>query len=162
MKKVLILSQCFLFVFLMSCKEEVKEIKQTKIEFQKEGELIIYSKQDSIFKQIKNLDIELAEDEYEQQTGLMHRTSIKNNQGMLFIFDNNEVRSFYMKNTLIPLDIIFVNDQNYIVSFQKNTQPLNEQSLPSEVPAKYVLEINTGLVDQWKLKAGDSISFNKQ
>jgi len=82
-------------------------------------------------------------------------------RGMLFIQKTFKPQSFYMKNTLIPLDIIFIDDQYKIVSFQKNAKPLDETSLPSEKAAIYVLEINAGLSDQWNLKTGDSISFKK-
>lgn len=84
---------------------------------------------------------------------------MKNNQGMLFVFDDYTERYFYMKNTKIPLDIIFIDTGKKIVSFQKNAKPFDETSLPSKVPAKYVLEINAGLMDTWNLKIGDSISF---
>ena len=163
MKKLSVLRRLLicLFVLIAACKKEIKEIKQSKVEFTKEGELTIYQKKDSAFYEVKTLDIEFAEDEYERQTGLMHRSSMKNNRGMLFIFEENRMQSFYMKNTLIPLDLLFINDQNKIVSFQKNAKPLNEQSLPSSAPAQYVLEINAGLAEEWNLSEGDSISFTK-
>ena len=84
------------------------------------------------------------------------------NQGMLFVFPDVSVRSFYMKNTEFPLDIIYIGANQKIVSFQKNAQPYNESSLPSEAPAKYVLEINAGLSDNMGLQVGDSISFNRK
>jgi uncharacterized membrane protein (UPF0127 family) len=64
-----------------------------------------------------------------------------------------------MKNTKIPLDIIYINADKKIVSIQKNAKPLDETSLPSEAPAKYVLEINAGLSDQWNLQSGDKIDY---
>ena len=66
-----------------------------------------------------------------------------------------------MKNTKIPLDIIYIGDKLQIVSFQKNAKPFDETSLPSEAPAKYVLEINAGLSDEWQLEIGDKIDFIK-
>ena len=63
------------------------------------------------------------------------------------------------KNTKIPLDLIYINENKHIVSFQKNAKPYDESSLPSELPAKYVLEINAGLVDSWHLNVGDSIYY---
>ncbi|MEJ2113299.1 MAG: DUF192 domain-containing protein, partial [Flavobacteriaceae bacterium] len=68
-------------------------------------------------------------------------------------------RSFYMKNTQFPLDIIFINGNHKIVSFQENAKPFNEASLPSVYPAKYVLELNSGMVNEWAIKVGDSISY---
>ena len=64
-----------------------------------------------------------------------------------------------MKNTKIPLDIIYINAYKEIVSFQKNAKPFDETSLPSTASAKYVLEINSGLSDDWQLNVGDKISF---
>ena len=80
---------------------------------------------------------------------------------MLFIFPDVNPRSFYMKNTEFPLDIIYIDEGQKIVSFQKDAQPYNESSLPSNAPAKYVLEINAGLSEQLGLQVGDSISFSR-
>ena len=147
--------------FILSCKNErPKTLKKPEISFTKEGNLIIHSKpSDSI---IKTLDIEIADNDYETQTGLMYRKSMQDNQAMLFVFEDSKPRSFYMKNTFIPLDIIYINEEKKIVSFQENAKPLNENSLPSEGNAQYVLEIKSGLAKAWGLKIGDSISYNKQ
>ena len=144
---------------IISCKDNntVKETKPLSINFKKEGTLLLKkASSDSI---IKSLDIEIADDEYQIQTGLMYRDSMKDNQGMLFLFPNEAPRSFYMKNTRIPLDIIYISADSSIVSFQKNAIPYNETSLPSGLPAKYVLEINGGLSDDWLLTIGDKIDF---
>ena len=76
---------------------------------------------------------------------------------MLFIFDDEKERYFYMKNTKIPLDIIYINSNKTIVSFQKSAKPFDESSLPSNAPAQYVLEINAGLVDALGLVWYDKI-----
>lgn len=141
----------------ISCKEDKKEVKQVDITFKKEGELSIFRNTSDSLK--IHLDIEIANNEYETQTGMMYRNSMKNNQGMLFVFDDAKERAFYMKNTRIPLDIIYINNHK-IVSFQKNAQPFNETSLPSNTATKHVLEVNAGLADSWGLKVGDSLSFS--
>lgn len=141
-----------------SCKEN-KEARVTPVEvsFTKEGELTIYkSKTDSI---IKTLDIEIADTEFDRETGLMYRSSMKPTQAMLFVFPDESRRSFYMKNTQIGLDLLYIRADKTIESFQKYAKPMDESSLLSEGPAMYVLEINSGLADQWDLKVGDSISF---
>lgn len=145
------------FLSLSACKENKKVIKQTEVSFTKEGELTIFKSADST--KIK-LDIEIADTDFDVQTGLMYRNSMENNQGMLFVFDDEIERFFYMKNTKIPLDLIYINASKSIVSFQKNAQPFDESSLPSNAPAKYVLEINAGLVDTWGVSVGDSITFS--
>ena len=140
---------------MSSCKEDKKVVKQTQVSFKKEGELTIF-KADST---TVNLDIEIANSEYETQTGLMYRDAMETNQGMLFIFPDETQRYFYMKNTKIALDIIYISSNKTIVSFQKNAKPFDESSLPSTFPAKYVLEVNAGLSDAWSLRIGDRIQF---
>jgi len=141
-----------------NCKEnKTEEIKTERVSFTKEGELQVFKK-DTL---IVTLDVEFAETDYEVQTGLMYRSAMENHQGMLFIFSNSAMHSFYMKNTEFPLDILFLDENQKMVSFQKNAQPFNESSLSSKVPVKYVLEINAGLSDQWNLVEGDSITFNR-
>jgi|SRR5690606_35684515 len=147
----------FLLLNVSACKEEKKTVNQTEIHFTKEGELTIF-KIATDSTNIK-LDIEIADTDFDIQTGLMYRSSMKNNQGMLFVFDDVTERSFYMKNTQIPLDIIYIDEHKSIVSFQKNAKPFDESSLPSNAPAKYVLEVNAGLVDSWPISVGDSLSW---
>ena len=146
---------------ITSCKDKTTNtvVSTQEIRFKKEGNLTILK--DSTKTEIKRLDIEIAETEYETQTGLMYRNSMLENQGMLFIFKDEQPRSFYMKNTRIALDIIYINADKKIVSFQENAKPLNETSLPSNLPAKYVLEINAGLVNSWNIEVGDVIDFKK-
>lgn len=150
-----------LLVFLIfSCKEEGKTtIKTEEVTFTKEGKLEIFKKEsDSLVRQ---LDVEFAESDYETQTGLMYRKGMQDNQGMLFIFPDVAMHSFYMKNTAFALDIIFIDEHLKIASFQKNAQPFNETGLSSKVPIKYVLEINAGLAEKWLLAVGDSIAFTR-
>ena len=160
----MIIKNCirFLVVFLLlfSCKENNKtSIKTEEVTFTKEGNLDIFKKEtDSIITQ---LNIEFAESEYETQTGLMYRRRMENTEAMLFIFPDVAMHSFYMKNTEIPLDIIFIDEKMNIVSFQENTEPFNENGLSSRVPVKYVLEVNAGLVKEWSLAIGDQIAFER-
>ncbi|MFD1063949.1 DUF192 domain-containing protein [Winogradskyella litorisediminis] len=149
------------FCFIFSCKDSNKNPSSVskEIKFKKEGTLQLVKKDsDSI---IHTLDIEIADDEYQTQTGLMYRNSMETHQGMLFIFPNEAPRSFYMKNTRIPLDIIYISKDSSIVSFQKNAKPFDESSLPSNANAQFVLEVNAGLSEKWKLKIGDKIQFFK-
>lgn len=154
---VLIILLCMAFV---SCQTQTKkEIKTTEVSFKKEGELSIYQG-DSL--KIGNIDIEIADNEYERQTGLMYRTSMEQNQGMLFIFEDEQPRSFYMKNTSIPLDILFIDSNNTIINTIENAAPLSEESLRSQGAAQYVLELNAGMIQMWKLQSGDRIKFTQK
>ena len=148
-------------LYLGSCKNEAKKVVKTKeIVFTKEGALTIYkAEKDSIRTQ---LDIEIAESDYETETGLMYRKGMEKNQAMLFVFPDVAIHSFYMKNTQFPLDIIYIDENLRIASFQENAKPFNEEGLSSMVPIKYVLEINAGLAEEWVLEVGDKVAFNKQ
>ncbi|MEP2937760.1 MAG: DUF192 domain-containing protein [Gilvibacter sp.] len=157
MKKSCVSLLCGGLLLLSACKNESKkEFAPTSVEFTKEATLTLY-KQDTIVHKV--LDIEIADDEYSRQTGLMSRDSMADNQGMLFIMDDERPQAFYMKNTRISLDIIYLDSDKRIVSFQENAKPMDKTSLPSGVPAKYVLEINGGLARTWDLQIGDSISW---
>lgn len=144
--------------FNYGCKEKVEnKILTKKISFTKEGELkLLRPENDSILAQI---DIEIADDAYQTETGLMYRNSMSENQGMLFIFEDELYRSFYMKNTEFSLDIIFINSKKEIVNVHENAEPLNKSSLSSTAPVQYVLEVNAGLSKVWGLKAGDKIEW---
>jgi len=147
------------FLTFQSCKKDKKhESISTKIEFKHEGNLSLLDSTNSVIKEIK---IEIANNDFERQTGLMYRKKMGTNKGMLFVFDKSEIKSFYMKNTYIPLDIIYIDANNTIINIVKNTEPLNKTSLFSDAPAKYVLEINAGLSDKWGVEKGGKISFSK-
>lgn len=105
------------------------------------------------------LDVEIADEDWEISQGLMYRSKMASNAGMLFIFPDVEERSFWMKNTIIPLDIIFVGPDKRIVTIQKYTTPFSEQSVPSYKPAQYVVEVNAGYSDANGLKEGDLVLF---
>lgn len=124
--------------------------------FTKEGELIFA---DSLGNQKIKIDIEIADTEYELQLGLMNRKDMKEDQGMLFIFPRQEIRSFWMRNTLISLDMLFVNDKKKIVTIQKNTKVLSDQSYRSNEPALYVVEVLAGFTDRHNIQVGDIVDW---
>jgi len=106
-------------------------------------------------------DIETADTEYKRTTGLMYRKKMKDNQAMLFVFGEEAPRWFWMHNTYIPLDIIYLDKNRKIVSVQKNAKPLDDTSLPSNKPAQYVLEVKAGVYDRLGLQPGDSLAVSK-
>ena len=156
--KIAILS--FLLMLFISCKEEQKKnISVQNIEFTNEGSLAIYEKDTDSLK--TDFDIEFAESEYETQTGLMYRKSMLDSQAMLFIFPEEAMHSFYMKNTQFALAILYLDEDLKIVSMQENAEPYNEAGLSSKVPVKYVLEINGGQAQILGIGIGDSISIKR-
>ena len=125
--------------------------------FKKEGELYFQSSENG--KAITKIDIEKADTDMDREFGLMYRKSMPANEGMLFLFDANEQQSFWMHNTYIPLDIIFVDENNVITTIHENAKPLNDTSLKSKGAAKYVVEVNGGFAKQHSIKVGDKISW---
>lgn len=123
--------------------------------FVKGGEVVFYKDGNKVVK----VDVEIAADDTQRAKGLMYRPYMPDTVGMLFVFDKSEPQAFWMKNTIIPLDIIYVGANKKIVSIQKNAVPYSEKSLPSEGDAQYVVEVNAGFADQYGLKPGDAISF---
>ncbi|WP_346317762.1 DUF192 domain-containing protein [Chitinophaga sp. YIM B06452] len=128
--------------------------------FKNEGQLSFISKAKG--DTIKTIAIEIAETDEERAKGLMDRKSMEDTQGMLFIFSAPEEQSFWMKNTYISLDIMYVNENFEIVSIQKYATPLSEESLPSFKKAQYVVETNAGFADKYKVAYGDKIAFTKK
>jgi uncharacterized membrane protein (UPF0127 family) len=100
--------------------------------------------------------VELADDLPEQTRGLMERTALGENRGMLFVYPNEEVRSFWMKNTLIPLSIAYIDSDGRIVDLQ-DMKPLDDDPphYVSAEPARYALEVNQGFFEDHGVKVGD-------
>ena len=159
MKRVFISAVLLASIFVtVSCKDKAEtKVLTREITFKKEGELLIKkAENDSI---LAKLDIEIADDEYQIQTGLMYRKSMESNRGMLFVFKYERPLTFYMKNTEIPLDIIYISRSKKIVNISKNTKPFDNTTLASVEPAMYVLEVNAGLTDTWNLIPGDKVDW---
>ncbi len=125
-------------------------------EFVKQGELA-FLKADSTV--IVIIDIEIADDDARRERGLMYRRQMELNRGMLFIFEEEDLRSFWMKNTYLPLDILYLNAQKKIVRIHENVATLNEMPIPSDFSAKYVVEVNAGFCALYNLLVGNRITF---
>jgi uncharacterized membrane protein (UPF0127 family) len=109
----------------------------------------------------KPFKIEIADDETEQQIGLMYRDSMPADHGMIFVFPDEEHRGFWMKNTRIPLDILYLDSRGTIVSI-KQMLPFDLTEVPSEKPARFAIELNDGTAKTLKLKPGDRIAIPEQ
>jgi uncharacterized membrane protein (UPF0127 family) len=107
--------------------------------------------------------VEAAVTPQEQALGLMSRQSLDNGQGMLFLFEQDEVYVFWMKDTLIPLDIVWIDSNDKIVFISKNNLPCKNDACPSINPkqtARYVLEVNAGEMDRIGAQIGDQAAVN--
>lgn len=147
MKRILII---FLLIFLISCTEDFdKKVNE------------IYIDND---KNLIKINVEVADDNEERIKGLMFREKLDENSGMLFVFENEEHQTFWMKNTLIPLDIIFI-DRNFKIVDIKSAVPCKEEPCilyKSSRPVKYVLEVKDNFTAKKGINIGDKIILNEK
>lgn len=120
--------------------------------FKKEGVL-------TFLKTNKKLTIEIADNDAERQQGLMYRKTMPDSCGMLFIMPTNEPQSFWMKNTYLPLDILYLNESKKIVTIQANRIPFSEDPINSFENARYVLEVNAGYSQRHGIQKGDVLNW---
>ena len=120
--------------------------------------------QTEIYFEDHRFNVEIADTSEERVRGLMFREDLGENQGMLFVYEEEADRSFWMKNTVIPLDIIFLNSDFEVINIEQanpepNTSDENLASYRSERPAQYVLEINQNISEKIGLKKGSEMSL---
>ena len=107
------------------------------------------------------VQVEIADTDAERQTGLSGRTTLAEDAGMLFVFDQEQPLSFWMKDTLIPLSIAYISADGRIVDIQ-DMQPLDETPHPSAEPAQYALEVNQGFFTERGVAVGDTVELPGQ
>lgn len=103
--------------------------------------------------------VELAVTLEQQRKGLMYRWSLPADQGMLFIYHDAQVRSFWMKNTRIPLDMIFIGSDKRVAGIVENAEPYTDTSRSVDRPSQWVLEVNGGQAREHGIEAGDRVYF---
>ena len=115
----------------------------------------------SIYNKNITFNVEVAKTIEERRIGLMYRKKLLNNEGMLFIFPREKIIQLWMKNTYIPLDVIFISENKVIVDIKKNMEKLSETIVKSKVKSRYALEFNAGLIDKLDIEIGDKVLFNE-
>ena len=105
--------------------------------------------------------VEIAKTQTEKTKGLMFRESLEESKGMIFIYNKEGIYNFWMKNTLIPLDIIWINTEKKVVYIKHKAQPCEEKCeiLSPLKNAKFVLEINSGITEKLDITLGDKVEF---
>ena len=131
------------------------------------NEQILHLEETELFIETKNstilVNVEIANEPEERTQGLMFRQNLDWDNGMFFVFEEERKLSFWMKNTLIPLDMLFIDKNFKIVEIKENVPPCKEDicpNYPSEIPAKYVLEVNGGFVIKNNIEVGDKVSYS--
>lgn len=118
-------------------------------------QVIIYPEQGNPI----HVSVEIADTPEKRSFGLMYRRELPEFHGMLFLFPHEQPQAFWMKNTPLPLDILFINSALEIVGIAENTTPFSERPIPSGSPAQFVLEVNGGFCQTHGVKAGDRVEL---
>ena len=152
-----IVAVALIYMFVINKKSDDPMTESINIKFNSQGSLTFYSAEND--DEIATIGIEVADNVQLRARGLMYRNSLPADGGMLFIFDREEIQGFWMKNTYIALDMLFVNREKEIVTIHANTTPMKEWNYASTEPALYVVEVNAGYCLRHNIKAGDRIEF---
>ncbi len=148
-----------LCVFALGCAQNDSPPPSTEEpKFTVEGELRFIGEDGAL---IARIAIELAETQEEQSTGLMGRRSLPALGGMLFVNDEPRMQHFWMKNTPLPLDIIFIRDDLTITNIVKRTRPLSSDFIDSTEEAQYVLEVRGGFTDQYGIDESARVEWRR-
>ena len=115
----------------------------------------------SIYNKNITFNVEVAKTIEERRIGLMYRKKLLDNEGMLFIFPREKIIKLWMKNTYIPLDVIFISENKVIVDLKKNMEKLSETIVKSKVKSRYAIEFNAGLINKLNIEIGDKVLFNE-
>ena len=106
-------------------------------------------------------NVEVMRKSHERASGLMHRDHLDQDAGMLFDFKRQLIARMWMRNTLIPLDMLFIHEDGEIINIRRNTIPHSQEILSSNIEVRYVLEINGGLSEKLGIKPGDQMELLK-
>lgn len=155
----------FLFIYVFRNKsmfntdiDKNQPVVTKKSDFKIEGRLaFLNGKKDTI----TTIAIEIADEDYSREKGMMYRYYVPDTVGMLFVFPQEDYRSFWMKNTPASLDIYYANKNRKIVRMYENTPPHSEASLPSGMPAKYVIEVKAGFAARHGLQKGNTFNYSQ-
>lgn len=122
--------------------------------------LVLTPKQKKIYINKNIINVQIADTPLKISRGLMFQENLKENDGMLFVFDKESFQSFWMKNTLIPLDIIFIDKDYKIVDIKNNFEPCKQSvcsSYISKKPAMYVVEVNANWCNKNQVQIGNKV-----
>jgi len=156
----LLLAGSLFYFFNKDARKQVSTSSAEVVEplFINEGSLNFQSSEGDL---LSTIGIEIADNDSERAEGLMHRHSMADSLGMLFIYSRPQPQSFWMKNTHISLDIIFVDDSFKIVTIQRDAVPHSRSSIPSTTDAQYIVEVVAGYCNRNNIQEGDFIEFER-
>ncbi len=141
----------------MSCSSD-EHASNNEGKFQKEGRLTFYGPAGDT---LKTIVVQIADTDPERKRGLMHQRSLGYNRGMLFLFDEVDNSGMWMKNTPLPLDIVFVAPDSQVINIAKRTTPFSEKSIDPDAPNKFAVEVRAGFADRFGITDSSRIRWTR-
>ncbi len=150
-----------MFILLAGCSDT----EESERSIERVNRVLDYSSVVSFYSSdgerlISTVEVAVADDDLSRSEGLMDVHNLPSDSGMLFIFEGDQPRSFWMANTPLSLDILFANSEMEIVRIHRNTPPYSHEQIRSELPAKYVVEVNAGYTLRHDITEGMRISIS--
>jgi len=147
-----------LTVLAVGCNSE-NTTKPKEIAFRADGMLEFFRPDSSL---ITRIAIEIAASDSAKTRGLMERRSLPQRGGMLFLYDRDSTRTFWMRNTLVPLDIMFIGSDDTVVNIARDTKPLSDDFIPSTGPVQNVLEVRAGFSNLHGIGPGTRVRWRRR
>lgn len=146
------------FLLASGCRSDERKLPtiQTDIPFRTDGRLAFL---ESGGDTLATIDIEIADNDQSRARGLMGRRSLPRRGGMLFIMDTSDTTGFWMRNTPLPLDVVFVGADSQVVSIAKRTTPYSDETILPAGPKKYVVEVRAGFSDRFGISDSARITW---
>lgn len=148
-------------LFLSACQTRpdtpAEAPEAASIPFRKDGTLDFRRGEATLVQ----IDIEIADTDSARARGLMQRATLPDRSGMLFLFNREEPQSFWMANTQMSLDLMFLSADTSIVTIARYTRPLSPESISSTAPARFVVEVPAGFADTWGIVEGDRARWQR-
>ena len=145
-------------LILLGCTDEGQSGSEDLRGFQEEGTLAFVRPNGDT---LRTISIDVADTDAERKRGLMRQQSLGYDRGMLFVFDSVDRGSMWMKNTPLPLDIVFVAPDSQVVNIARRTTPLSEEKITPEAPRKFVVEVRAGFADRFGLTDSTRVRWTR-
>ena len=155
-------SAVLLVFWTLSCQQSQQHVEppppsEPEVQFHIDGTLDIMRAGQTL----RTLEIEIADTDDKRERGMMERTAFPPDTGMLFLMEQERVQQFWMGNTPLSLDLIFIDADSQIVDISREAMPYSPEAIVSRVPALYVLEVPAGFADSQGLVEGDRVRWSR-
>jgi len=154
-----VLPGILLLLLTGACTSDSDPSSKNPSAFEEEGSLtFLHADGDTV----RTIAVEIADTESERQRGLMRRRSLGYDRGMLFVFDEVSTNGMWMKNTPLPLDIVFIAPDSQVINIARRTTPFSEETIEPAAPKKFVVEVRAGFADRFGLTDSMKVHWTRE